>query len=159
MGIDWNKRKSSPAALLIRASQGKGIANINTCVDAYNLVVMKNRISAGAFDFDQFEFPTILKEAKGGENIKVIGENDPIELKKGEVCYFDQNGPYNMDYNFRDAKRTSVTKDTKKLLINVEGINSISREQVEKSLKEVIDIIQKYCGGEVITAGIVKAKK
>lgn len=159
MGINWSKRKSSPAALLIRVAQGKGMVRVNSCVDAYNLVVMKHRISAGAFDLDQFEFPTVLKEAEGGEKIEVIGEDDPVLLEKGEVSYFDQSGPYNMDYNFRDAQRTRVTEQTTNLLVNVEGVHQISREQVEASLKEVIDIIQKYCGGQVKMAGILEAKQ
>ena len=50
MGIDWHSRRPSPEALLRRVALGKGLYTVNTCVDAYNLVVMKNRISVGAFD-------------------------------------------------------------------------------------------------------------
>ncbi len=158
-GVNWSERKSSPAALLIRASQGKGTPTINTCVDAYNLAVMKNRVSAGAFDMDKFEFPVVLKESQGGETIEVIGEDEPITLNKGEICYFDQNGPYNLDFNFRDAIRTQVTTETKNLFINVEGIYDISREQVEKTLQEVIDNITKYCCGRVKVVGILEARE
>lgn len=156
-GVSWSERKSSPAALLIRASQGKGMANVNTCVDAYNLVVMQNKVSAGAFDLDQMQFPVVLKEAEGGEEIEVIGEDKPITINQGEVCYFDKIGAYNLDFNFRDSKRTSVTEKTKNLFINVEGVYDIDRDKVEKTLKEVIEKITKYCDGEIQLTGIVEA--
>jgi len=53
MGIDWHSRRPSPEALLRRISQKKDLYQINTCVDAYNLIVMKNRVSVGAFDDDK----------------------------------------------------------------------------------------------------------
>ena len=158
MGVSWGSRKSSPAALLRRLAQGKGLYTINTCVDAYNLVVMKYRVSAGAFDMDQMKFPVKLNIAKGGEKALYIGDKEETMIKKGEVCYFDQIGPYNLDYNYRDAIRTSVTEKTRNIIINTEGVYNISRHQVEKSLKETIDNIIKYCGGKLITAGIVTAK-
>jgi DNA/RNA-binding domain of Phe-tRNA-synthetase-like protein len=49
-----------------------------------------------------------------------------------------------------------VTESTTDLVINVDGVNSISRAQVEQSLKETIEMIQKYCGGTVEITGIVE---
>lgn len=159
MGIDWHSRRPSPEALLRRIAQGKELYSINTCVDAYNLVVLKNRVSIGAFNLSKVQFPTVLDIAKGGEQILLLGDEEPTTLKAGEVSYFDQSGPYNLDFNYRDAKRTMVTMDTTDLLINIDGVFDISREQVEQSLQETIEIIQKYCGGTVETVGIITAEK
>ncbi len=158
MGVDWGKRKSSPAALVRRIIKGQGLYTINTCVDAYNQAVMKYRISAGAFDLDQMKLPAVLDIAKGGEAAVYIGDKEPTVIRNGEVCYFDQTGPYNLDFNYRDSVRTSVTESTKNIIINVDGIYDITRAQVEKSLQEVIKTITKYCGGKVKLAGIVSAK-
>lgn len=154
-GIDWHSRRPSPEALLRRIALGKGIYSINTCVDAYNLVVMKNRISVGAFDFDHIKFPTVLRFAKPGEKILLLGDEDETEYKDGEIAYFDEKGGYNMDFNYRDAQRTAVTLETKNLYINTEGVYDISPQQVEKTLKEACDIIVKYCGGRIEEFGIV----
>jgi DNA/RNA-binding domain of Phe-tRNA-synthetase-like protein len=135
------------------------MAQVNSCVDGYNLAVIKNRVSAGAFNLDQIKLPTMIKAADGGETIEVIGEDEPIVINQGEVCYFDQIGPYNLDLNFRDAIRTAVDSDTKNLLINVEGVYDITRQQVEKTLQEVLDNITKYCGGKIKTAGIYQANR
>ncbi len=157
-GIDWHSRRPSPEALLRRIAQGKGLYQVNTCVDAYNLVVMKHRISIGAFDLSNVQFPTHLQQAKGGELIHLLGDGENTVLKPGEISYFDQLGPYNLDFNYRDSQRTKVTLDSKDLLINVDGVFDISREQVEQTLVETIAIIQQYCGGTVEVAGIIEAR-
>ncbi len=158
MKIDWHSRRPSPEALLRRISQGKNLYTINTCVDAYNLIVLKNHVSSGAFDLDKIEFPTVLRLAKEGETILLLGDSEPTKYTSTEVAYFDQNGGYNIDFNYRDAQRTAVTEQTKNIMINIDGVYSISRKQVEQSLKQTIQIIQKYCGGTVEVAGIVKAQ-
>lgn len=156
MGIDWHSRRPSPEALLRRIAQGKGLYSINTCVDAYNLIVMKHRVSVGAFDLDDVQFPTTIKISEGGDQILLLGDKEPTTLKPGEVSYFDQQGPYNLDYNYRDAQRTMVKDDTTNLLINVDGIFDATPEKVEQSLRETVEIIQKYCGGTVEVMGMVK---
>jgi DNA/RNA-binding domain of Phe-tRNA-synthetase-like protein len=158
MGIDWHSRRPSPEALLRRVAQGKPLYNVNTCVDAYNIAVMHNRVSVGAFDLNQVQFPTILQIATGGEQILLLGDDEPTTLKPNEVSYFDADGPYNLDFNYRDAQRTMVTMDTTDLLINVDGVHDITRAQVESTLQETIELIQKYCGGTVTEVGILMTK-
>lgn len=154
MGVDWHSRRPSPEALLRRIIQKKGLYNINTCVDAYNLVVMKNMVSSGAFDLDKIEFPTVLRFPKEGEKILLLGDKEPTEYKSTELAYFDQNGGYNIDFNYRDSQQTAVTENTKNILINIDGIYDITRKMVEKTLKETLEIITKYCRGKVEIAEI-----
>lgn len=158
MGVDWHSRRPSPEALLRRIALKKGLYQINTCVDAYNLVVMQNRVSSGAFDLDTIKFPTILRHPVQGEEILLLGDKEPTKYSPKELAYFDQFGGYNIDFNYRDAQRTAVTEKTKNLLINIDGIYDISRDKVEKTLKETIEEITKYCGGKVEIAGIASTE-
>lgn len=155
MGIDWHSRRPSPEALLRRIALKKGLYSINTCVDAYNLIVMKHRISVGAFDMDKLEFPTILRYAKNGEEIHLLGDDTPTKYTDKELAYFDQNGGYNIDFNYRDAKRTAVSLETKNIILNVDGIYDVTPEKVGKTLNDAVEIIQKYCGGSLELKGIV----
>lgn len=155
-GVDWHSRRPSPEALLRRIALKKGLYTVNTCVDAYNLVVMKHKVSAGAFDLDKLSLPTQLKLAEGGEKILLLGDLNETVYKKGEIGYFDQVGGYNIDFNYRDAQRTAVTTDTKNLLINVDGIYDITPQKVEEVLKQVCESIKKYCGGEIEIFGVQK---
>jgi DNA/RNA-binding domain of Phe-tRNA-synthetase-like protein len=156
MGVNWHSRRPSPEALLRRISQGKELYQVNDMVDAYNLVVMTQQVSVGAFDLDQLKKPFELKIADGSERIEVIG-GEVKDLDEGEVCYFDQNGPYNLDYNYRDAERSKITKESERILINTEGVGDIADSEVEKALKLTIAIIQQFCGGKLVDAGLVKA--
>jgi lysyl-tRNA synthetase class 1 len=158
MGVDWHSKRPSPEALLRRIATGKGLyAPINVCVDAYNLVVMRKRISSGAFNADKIKFPCQVKICQGGESAVFIGDKEPTVLAKGEVSYFDQEGPFNMDYNYRDALRSLVSEETKNLWINIDGVYEITPTMVLKTLDETIAIITKYCGGKVTEKGIILA--
>lgn len=154
-GIDWHSRRPSPEALLRRVALKKGLYSVNTCVDAYNLVVMQNKISAGAFDLDKIEFPTVLRFAKAGEKIHLLGDEEETEYKDGEIAYFDNLGGINMDFNYRDSVRTAVQLETKNLYINVDGVFDITPGMVEKTLREVCDNIIQYCGGILEDFGVV----
>ncbi len=157
MGLDWHSRRPSPEALLRRISQKRDLYQINTCVDAYNLIVMKNRVSVGAFDLDQIKFPTALRFPKVGEEILLLGDKEPTKYKPIDLAYFDKTGGYNIYFNYRDAQRTAVTENTKNILVNIDGVYDITREMVEKTLDETIKEIIKYCGGKLELAGIVSA--
>jgi lysyl-tRNA synthetase, class I len=154
MGIDWHSRRPSPEALLRRVSLKKGLYAINTCVDAYNLIVMKHRVSIGAFDLDEIKFPTTLRLAEDGEEILLLGDKERSKYKKGEIAYFDKLGGYNIDFNYRDAQRTAVQLETKNLYINVDGVFDITPNQVEKTLKEACNKIIEYCGGKIELFGV-----
>ncbi|MBU0976564.1 MAG: lysine--tRNA ligase [Patescibacteria group bacterium] len=157
MGVDINSRKSSPEAMLRRIVEEEVLYSVNSCVDAYNAAVLMTQISTGAFDLDRIKLPVTVREAKTGEKIVIIG-GEVKRLKDGEICYFDKVGAYNMDFNFRDAERTKVTEKTKNLWINVEGVCNITREQVADALKLTVDLITKYCGGEIEIIGMVKTQ-
>ncbi len=155
MSVDWHSRRPSPEALLRRIALGKGLYTINTCVDAYNLVVMKHRISVGAFDANQVKFPTVLRFAGEGDEILLLGDEKPTQYTEKELAYYDQEGGYNIDFNYRDAKRTCVTEKTTDILINVDGIYDISPENVQEVLDEAVRTIVQYCGGTVEFSGVV----
>ncbi|MBA3723404.1 MAG: lysine--tRNA ligase [Candidatus Levybacteria bacterium] len=154
MGVDWHSRRPSPEALLRRVALKKGLYTINTCVDAYNLVVMKHRISVGAFDLDTIAFPTELRFANADEEILLLGDSESTKYKETELAYFDQKGGYNIDFNFRDAQRTAVQLETKNILLNVDGLDAITPQKVQQVLQESVDIIIKHCGGKLETFGI-----
>lgn len=154
MGIDWHSRRPSPEALLRRIALKKGLYTVNTCVDAYNLIVMKHKVSVGAFDLDALSFPTVLRFPKVDEEILLLGDTNPTSYKATELAYFDLSGGFNIDFNYRDAIRTAVQIDTKNLYINVDGIETITPQKVEEILKETCDTIMKYCGGTLETFGV-----
>jgi lysyl-tRNA synthetase class 2 len=156
MGVDWHSRRPSPEALLRRISQGKDLYQVNDVVDAYNLAVLTQQVSVGVFDMDHMEFPVRLDISDGSDEIDILG-GEVKEVEEDEVCYFDQNGPYNLDYNYRDSERTKITTESQNLIINAEGVGEITPDQVRKTLQLAAALILKFCGGEIKKAGLVRA--
>ena len=110
----------------------------------------------GEFDADNIKFPTVLRFAGDGDQILLLGDSEPTKYTTREIAYYDLQGGYNIDFNFRDAQRTKVTEKTKNLWINVDGVFDITPEQVYQSLQESVELITKYCGGTVEVIGVVK---
>jgi lysyl-tRNA synthetase class 1 len=155
MGVDWHSRRPSPEALLRRIAQGKELYTVNTCVDAYNLAVIQNRVSVGAFDLDNIVLPTSLRFAGEGDKILLLGDTEETAFMPKELAYYDQKGGYNLDFNYRDSQRTKVTEETTNILINVDGIYDITPELVDKTLSDAVNLITGCCGGKVEFSGVV----
>ncbi len=148
-GTDFHSKRPSPEALLRRVIQGKGIYNINTAVDAYNLAVLESHIGLGGFDFDQISEPIVLRYSKAGEQMVLLGDDAPTILRDGQVIYIDAKGPITMDLNYRDIDRTKITEKTKNVILFADGGVGISEEDIMSALKKGAEYIQKYCGGEI----------
>lgn len=157
-GIDWHSRRPTMDALLRRIQKGMPPKSINNVADIGNMLAVKHHMSQGLFDYDRLQFPTEFKEASGGEEAVLFGDDASTVLKAGEVCYFDQAGPFAVDLCWRDAQRTSVTEKTSTLLIQTEGVLTISRNDVEKMLADLIAYILKYAGGTVECSGIISVE-
>ena len=119
---------------------------------------MRHRVSIGAFDFDKIQLPTVLRFAKDGEDILLLGDKEATKYKQGEIAYFDQGGGYNIDFNYRDAQRTAVQLGTKNIYINVDGIYDIGVAKVEEVLRKACNEIIKYCGGKLDIFGVESAE-
>jgi DNA/RNA-binding domain of Phe-tRNA-synthetase-like protein len=156
MGVDWHSRRPSPEALLRRISHGKDLYKVNEVVDAYNLAVITQQVSVGVFDMDNMKFPVELGISDGSHKIDILG-GGVKDVEEGEVCYFDQNAPYNLDYNYRDSERTKITADSTNLIINAEGVGEIAPEQVRYALQLAAALVTRFSGGEIKQAGLVTA--
>ncbi len=62
---------------------------------------------------------------------------------------------YNIDFNYRDAKRTAVTEKTTNIYVNVDGIYEVTPAVVAEVLQEACTSIITYCGGTVESLGIL----
>lgn len=155
-GVDWRSRHPSADALLRRVTQGKGIYNVNTLVDAYNLAVLESKIALGAFDSEKLSLPVTLRLAKEGEEIVLLGESEPTKIKEGEMIYSDQDRIMTLDLNYRDCDFTKITTETKNVILFADGCPGISSDEVMVGLEKGIAYITRFCGGELIGKFIVE---
>lgn len=155
-GVDWHSRRPSADALLRRVVQGKGLYNVNTLVDAYNVAVLESKIALGAFDLDKLILPVTLKLAREDEEITLLGELEPTRIKEKEMVYADQRRIMTLDLNYRDCDYTKITAETKNVILFADGYQGISSGEVMAGLEKGIEYITKFCGGKLVKKFIVE---
>lgn len=145
--VDIHSCRPSPEALLRRVVQGKGIYNVNTAVDAYNLAVLESKIGLGGFDADKIDGPIILRYSKAGEKAHLLGDNKETILRDGQIIYADQSGPITVDLNYRDIDKTKITNKTKNIILFADGAPGLDQSEIESALRKGAEYIQRFCGG------------
>ncbi|MBD3362173.1 lysine--tRNA ligase [Candidatus Dojkabacteria bacterium] len=152
-GVDPNSRLNSAEALLRRIVSGNGIYNVNNVVDTYNITSAELGIPMAAYDLDKIEGRLSLRFANKGESIIRIGEEKPKLIEKGELVYADNKGITCMDFNYRDADRTKITKETNKIIVFIDGHQTISQKEILSSLNLLGQRLETYTEGKVIGYG------
>ena len=144
IGIDPTKIRPSSEALIRRILQGKNIPNINTCVDAYNLVSIKTNIAIGVFDRDRLIGNLILRSADEGEKFIGIGMDELKQLKGNEIVVADDEKIIAI-YPYRDSDETKVTLKTKNIVILICGVPGIEINILNDARGKAIEYITSFC--------------
>jgi DNA/RNA-binding domain of Phe-tRNA-synthetase-like protein len=149
-GAKPKKYRSSIESLFSRLTGGQEVANINKLVNLYNAVSLQYALPVGGEDLDQIQGDILLTRA--GENeplIRLLGDAEEKAPKPGEVIYTDQAGAICRRWNWREAERTKLTKQTRNAVLVVEALNRQQREALEAEITRLGDLTQRYCGGTV----------
>ncbi len=152
--IDLHKCKPSPDALLKRLIAGKGLYNINTAVDAYNLAVIQTGVGLGGFDADKISSSVALRMSKDDDVVHLLGESAEEIVGAGRIVYADNSRVLTVDLNYRDSDFTKITEKTKNILLFADGAPGLDRHTVSEALKLGVEYIQRFCGGtadEIVT--------
>jgi lysyl-tRNA synthetase class 2 len=149
-------RRPSPEALLRRLATGKGIYNINTAVDAYNLAVIETGVGLGGFNADKIAFPVTLRTTRQGEQMHLLGDDEPTTVMDGEMAYADSEKLITLDLNYRDIDATKITEDTSRIILYADGAQGLSEEEVVSALQKGAGYIKQFCGGTVSEITVVK---
>ena len=137
--IDPTKIRPAAEALTRRILAGKGIPQINTLVDAYNLASINSGIAIAAFDSEFLKGNLLMRFATKGERILGIGMKKQFILKGGEIVISDEEKLVAI-YPYRDSDETKVTEKTRNLTIVICGVPGIPYE----TLKSTSDLTKKY---------------
>ncbi len=157
--VNPNSNKPSPLALIARLAKGKELPNINAAVDVYNTVAVKHQLAIGLFNLDKIKLPIELFFAKGGEKFQGLGSDKAVSIMPGELCYKDANGLIMArDFNYLDSEITKVDENTTNILLNVDGNEACTVEELETCLKELEELLQQHCGGQLGERVLVDAK-
>jgi len=139
-----------PAKSLIELiKKNNRLPNINSVVDAYNIVSAETFLSIGAHDLDKIKGDLIFKFAEGNEFYIPLGEDEPQKVNKGEyVCADSEKVICWLD--IKQCEQTKIIKETKNYLIYIQGNKNTSDGYLNNALKNVIENQVKLCKARLV---------
>ena len=148
-GANPNKFYSSIESLSRRARRGDHLPYINTLVALFNYFSLRHMVPSGGDDLDSVEGKLCLTLAKGDEPFTPLN-TDTVEYPvPGEVIYVDNYKVMCRRWNWRQGDQTKITPATANVAINIDCLPPVSKGEAEVITKELADLVQEFCGGEV----------
>lgn len=148
-GAKPKKYKSSVESLYRMILKGNKLRSINKIVDLYNYISLKHLVPVGGDDTAKIEGNIQLKFARGDEPFTPLNSEETETPKEGEVVYTDSEEVLCRRWNWRECDKTKMTEDTREILLVVEGLPPVTKEEVQKVIEELSNLISKYCRSEV----------
>jgi len=109
-------------------------------------------------DLAKIEGNVLLTFAGDNETpVVLLGEQEARPPYPNEVIYKDNQGTICRRWNWKEVDRTKLTEQTVNAFIVIEGLPPIDREKIQKAVTELVELIKKYCGGEIQTAILDKS--
>lgn len=143
--------RSSIEALLKRVSQGREFNPINPLVDIYNSVSLSYAVPCGGEDIDKIEGGLHLAKAQGGEPFFPLGAETDAPALPEEIIYYDDEGAVCRCLNWREAKRTMLTEETRDAVLVIEAVNEEQAKRAQAAMQELQYLVEDYFGvkGEI----------
>ena len=138
--------RSSIEALLKRVSQGKRFSPINPLVDLYNSISLSYGLPCGGEDLDKIQGDLHLGKAKGGEPFFTLGAEKDAPALPEELIYYDDEGAICRCLNWREAKRTMLTEETKDAILVIEAINPEQAERARAAMEALKQLLSDEMG-------------
>ena len=138
LGKDPSRYRLACESLLRRLVKGNNLYIINNLVDVGNILSIDCNRSVAVLDYDKIEGDILIRLGKASDIYEGIGrglinvENIPV--------YEDSVSPFGSTTS--DTLRTSITKDTKKILLFIVCFGDSNKE---RDLNKAVELYQKYC--------------
>ena len=148
---------SSVENLTRRVLNGAQIAPINNLVSLYNTISLRYILPVGGEDLDKIAGDVLLTRAGNDEPaIILLGEKEARAPHPGEIIYKDDVGAICRRWNWKEADRTKLTRETRNAFLVIETLPPVPRDIVETATHELADLVKEHCGGTVSTAFLDK---
>ncbi|HEA64661.1 MAG TPA: hypothetical protein ENI02_00755 [Candidatus Aminicenantes bacterium] len=158
-GAKPKKYKSSVERLYRMILKGLDLRHINKIVDLFNYISIKHMIPAGGDDMAKVDGDITLKFAVGDETFIALNSKEKGTAKEGEVVYADSKEILCRRWNWRECDKTKMTEETKDVILVVEALPPMTREELDEVEKDLSRLITKYCGGEIRTDILDEGKR
>ena len=147
-GVDSKKNPNS-VMYLLSLLKAKKLPQINTLVDAYNVVSLETGVSMATHDIAHLKGDVVVRLSKKDELFVALGGNVE-KLSKGEVVYVDDTkviGRFS-----KQCSQTSTTNSTKDVVLVAFGNKEISDKEMDVAVRKAVDTIVEFNGGMVVSS-------
>lgn len=142
--------KSSVESLYRLILRGTELKKINKLVDIYNFISLRYMFPVGGEDLERVKGDIVLTFAQENEpSVVLLGDNEARPPHPGEVIYKDGESAICRRWNWREANRTKLTEKTKNCVLVIEGLPPVKKEEIETATKELRELVQKHCRGNI----------
>jgi DNA/RNA-binding domain of Phe-tRNA-synthetase-like protein len=148
-GVDPTQYRSAAEALLRRLTKKGDIPSLNLLVDLGNLVSIRYALPVAVFDTRALSGPVTVRLADGTERFTPLGEPQVEHPEPGEVIFADETGlVIARRWCWRQSDDSAAQPDTVNAIITVEAQHPGGRAQIQDALKDLLDLLREYAGGE-----------
>jgi len=150
LGKDPARYRGSAEALLRRIVAGKGLPQVNSVVDAINLVSVESRLPIGLYDLGHVVGDIVFRAGRAGETYRGIGKYD-LNLE-GLPVFADTVGPHGSATS--DSERTMVTAATKQVLAII--ISFGGAEGLDRWAQRMSALLTQHAAGHDLEIQIIQ---
>jgi len=149
IGVNPKKKVPTAESFLSRIVKGNFTPQICPIVDAYLVAERLCCLPIGGYDLSMVEGDIDLRISSGNEVFQGLGSDAEELTEPGEIVYSDEGSILTRRWNYRDAKHTSIHKDSKNVALFVEAPTlDIRDDELSKTLEEISKNLREYCGAE-----------
>lgn len=140
-------------SLLERIQDNQNLPFINTVVALFNYISLKYVLPCGGDDVDRIAGNLVLGVADGSERFWPLGGEKEDPPVAGEIIYYDDATKNVMcrRWNWRNGETTKIEVESKRLVINVDGLPPTTPEVVHQARDELAALLEEHCQAEVAT--------
>ncbi len=142
--------QASPEFLLGLFLRTGRFPRINTLVDIYNLISLKTRLALGAHDISKIQGNVTLRLTNGSETFIPLGKTEPLHIPAGEYAYIDDGNNIICRMEVLQVEPTKITLGTRDVFLIIQGNLNTETPYINHAVNEVVRLITKFCGGEII---------
>lgn len=138
---------ASPEYLLRLIQKHGRLPQINTVVDAYNIVSAETRAVVSAHDLDKLKGTLRMVRLDEPLNFEPLGSGDSESLPPGEFTIRDDAHPL-CRLNCKQSRLSSVTPQTRNLLLYAQGNPQLEGVALRSALSAACESIIRFSGGQ-----------
>jgi DNA/RNA-binding domain of Phe-tRNA-synthetase-like protein len=147
-GIKTSEYRPSIEAMTRRVLRHQELPSINALVDIGNILSLRHLVSIGGHAIDHISRDLVLRRASGAEEFIAFGSEQVEHPAPGEIVFAEGDKVVTRRWCWRQANHTLTLPETKAIEFNIDGLPPLSLAEIEQIGREMIELIQRFCGGE-----------